>query len=306
MKYIPPIFACGLLTAVALAQVQRNTVKDTTTSSETGGTSPSAVAHNASGQDLIRQAARDVVHLPPLQCKLRQQVRLLNHELVGSGTYRQVGQGDDTKIRLDLKIQLVNGLTTLTQVRNHRFLWTRRQFPNHSRLSRVDLHRVRQATQPHSQTSDPTGSWIALGGLPALLCSLEKHYRFSAPQSDSLGANQVGVYSVTGRWRANRNKSDRETAQNEPPAAFPMEVRVVLAKKNPVPLFPYRVEFRNLTSQPPGSTVIIEFFDARSLETGVPQLFSMNPGDEEIEDHTDTFLERLGLKSERSDRKDHP
>ena len=80
---------------------------------------------------------------PSLAAKIRQQINLFGHQLVGSGIYWQQGRGDQRRFRLELKVPLGDGLTSFEQVSTGHELWVHEDLLDHSALTKIDLDRVR-------------------------------------------------------------------------------------------------------------------------------------------------------------------
>ncbi len=279
-----------------------------------------AAAPGPDGQQLMAQAARELFQQPALEAKIRQRIDLFGHQLVGSGSYQQLGDGPEKLLRLELKLQVGNQITSLQQVSDGRFLWIRRDLPGQTSLSRIDLKQVRDAIRASGQTPapDPGGNWMALGGLPRLLQGLNENFLFnSPPRADQVG--QVPVWVLRGQWRAERlaaplpnQRADilagRPPRLEELPPRLPDSVMITLGRDDVLPLFPYRIEYlrqdgagQGSGAGPPGiasprSLVTMELFEVRRRADLDPRQFDYKPGDQEVADHTESYLKSLGLK----------
>src|SRR5262245_30052525 len=58
----------------------------------------------ASGQQLVAEAARRVAAEPAISAELRFVIDAFGHELVGTGSYSQLGAGPEKLLRLDLRM----------------------------------------------------------------------------------------------------------------------------------------------------------------------------------------------------------
>ena len=159
MKYKLPIltagFSCCLLAVYGLlaprdlhllsletpADSQQGVSKGAALGKGQGGSAASQPPH---GQWLVGRAVRELVKQESLQAEIRQQVDLYGHHLVGVGRYRQFFVAGEQRLRLELKLQLGEQVSTLTQVTDGRHFWTRLDMPEETTLSRIDLRRVKE------------------------------------------------------------------------------------------------------------------------------------------------------------------
>ena len=265
-----------------------------------------AAAPSVEGNLLVAQAAREVSQLPALEAKLRIQTNMLGQELIGSGSYYQLARSPETLFKLELKLQVAHQVSSLLHVSDGRFVWTRRDLPTHKFLGRVDQRRIAEALADSSKL--PIGAspsnMLALGGLGRLLETLSGHFDFAPPREESFGG--VSVWVVEGQWRpdvlahlwpekAQLLQTRQNININELPAQLPSHVVVVLSRDSALRLFPYRIDYQRQNGAGESvSLVSIDLFDVRRNVSLDPRLFSYNPGDQEVVDHTEEFLRSLG------------
>jgi hypothetical protein len=261
---------------------------------------------------LLAQATRRARDLPSVSAKIRLRVNLYGQQLVGTGTYLQLRSRHHKKVRLELKIQVADQVTSLQQISDGRFLRTLRSFPGDSPrvVTEVDLLRVQKVLEKgRGGDLDTSAPWLALGGLTQLLRGLDADFVFDAPHAGTLRA--VPVWILHGKWRPDRlaerrpdgkadAKSVDRTNSNRPPRPLPDSVLVLLGRDD---LFPYRIEFRRRGTDelagkkkainPSASRAIVtmEFFEVSVGAPLDPLVFEFHP-DLQVEDHTDRFLER--------------
>ena len=269
------------------------------------------VTDNISGPMLINRAADQLLQLPPLESRIQQTIDLAGQQLVGTGSYRQAGTPAAPLIRLELRVQMAKRVASLQQIRSQRFLWTRRAFTDRTILERIDLFRVNDAlAETHINPAQVEQlHWIAAGGVPALLKSLERYFLFG--EARPLNVEKVPVWALEGQWKPNRSP-DRQSASRSAPVAQktptdeyavrPDRVRLLLGRGRPVPLFPYRIVFYRTLNHATRSTLAIEFFDIRKMDQVDRAWFEYQPGDQEVKDTTDDFLARLGDTRNREAR----
>jgi hypothetical protein len=266
------------------------------------------------GQQFIKEAAGRVFQHPSIAAKLRVNIDLFGQQLMGAGKYLQLGEGEDKLLRLELSVQTDDHTLTFQQVCDGRFLWLRRDLPDSVDLGRIDLKRLRREVghQPPLHAAARMDTWMALGGLPKLMNSLDENFDFAAPQPTELAG--VKMLALIGRWKAERLirlLPEQETADLQQPATIhpahlpphlPHRVNVLLGHDD---LFPYRVEYLR---QDPGSsgnrrgqmngqpwTVMtrIDFREVSIPATIDPLQFVYQPDAAEIEDRTRAMVETL-------------
>ncbi len=263
-------------------------------------------------RDLLARAADQLLALPAADIKLRQKARLFGQEVTGSGTYLQKQSPRGLLLRLDLKLQVGDQMSSLQQVCDGRFLWIRRDAANTVSVGRVDLERIRDAIRSSGRTSwvDASSNWLAVGGLAQLLAALGESFQFSAPQA--VRTDKASLWVVDGRWKPARlaellpNQRDAILAGQaaDParlPPQLPTDVRVVLGQSD---LMPYRIEYRRAV--PSGNTpppeaaqtepnVVLEILAIRRPQDLDPGLFAYEPGNQEVTDYTDLYVQALNL-----------
>lgn len=264
------------------------------------------------GQSLLLRAAGQLSSLTALEAKLRQKTQLFGQEVAGSGTYLQSQSQRGLLLRLELKLQVGDQQASLQQVCDGRFLWIRRDVASGVSLGRVDMDRIREAirTSQRPTWADASSNGLAVGGLPQLIAALAENFQFSTPQPARF--EKVAVWVVDGRWKPDKLAEllpdQREKILSGQPAdlvrlsaQLPTDVRVVLGQSD---LLPYRIEYRRAESSgtPPARNgeasppmVVLEILEIRRPEQLDEGIFSYQPGNQEVVDYTDLYLQALKL-----------
>jgi hypothetical protein len=198
----------------------------------------------------------------------------------------------------------------MQQVCDGRFLWIRRDVAGGSQLGRVDLRRIREAAAA-SDASAALGDsthWMLLGGLPQLAAQLERSFQFAPPKPATLEG--VAVLVLDGDWKPARLAelmpakkeailSGKSIDPAKVPEQLPAKVRLVLRQAD---AFPLRVEFlRPVAAETPEAApkwspiLVLELLDVRLGEAIDPLTFVYRPGEQEVADHTEIYLQSLGL-----------
>jgi hypothetical protein len=290
---------------------------------------PPPGAATADGNEIVAQAARRVQAEPSVQAQIRFRIDLAGQNLLGNGVYLQLGDGPEKLLRFDLKLQVAQRVAALQQISGQQYYWIRRDLPpaNH-KVSRVNLRAIRNAiTKKHlasDKDSDLSGSlaspaddaWLLLGGLPALLESLHQDFEFGPARAGEIafpGSAEAGsparlpVWAVSGTWKKERWEAlNAVAAKNKKavPTTLPQRVDLVLGRsERTFALFPYRVIYYARAEQGGAGEgaanltpiVSMEFFNVQSAAALDPRDFDYNPGEQEVEDLTAMYLQKLGL-----------
>jgi hypothetical protein len=276
---------------------------------------------HGSGQQLVAEAAKRIVNEPAIGADLRYRVNAFGHALVGNGAYYQLAAGPEKLLRLDLRMQVGEHQATIQEIRGAGAYWIRRHVPPAPpMLGRVDLkqlHRsLAQATTPGGREVMPQEDWILQGGLARLLAALEQNFRFDPPQADELqfsaadGQSVVSlpIWNMSGVWKPERLAAlagkDAKKG-NQLPEQLPDRVELVLGRTDDVlPLFPYRITYwrngsqatKDIPASQPHELLTLELYNVsqRAID---PREFDYQPGDQEVENLTQSYVQRLSPSS---------
>lgn len=268
------------------------------------------------GETLLKSAVAELARMQTVAAKMRQQVNLFGHQIIGSGTYLQQGRGVDLRLRMELKLRVAERLSSLQQVSDGKSFWVRSDGLDETRITRVDLARVRYALQ-RQQLDAPANvtAGISVGGLPRLLENLDASFRFGAATEERL--DRLVVWKIEGEWERTKladllpAQAERLRAGNAPdfsklPEHLPDRVRLMLGKDD---LFPYRFEFLRMSPEINEATgrreakvlVLMEFFEVQTNVAIDARNFVYQPT--KFEDATGTFLRTLGLSEQAATAK---
>lgn len=279
---------------------------------------PPSASTPASGQTLVAEAAQRLAAQPAIAAKIRQRAQLFGQELVGSGSYQQLRSRGRLLIRLELRLQVDEQLTTLQQINDGVILWIRHDQGREKSVDYVNLQRVRDAAKkaayPQALSVSET---LAIGGLPQLLQQLDRNFAFDTAREAELSG--VPVWIVQGQWKKEKLAallpeqkqailSGKPIPRDALPPHIPDSVSVVLGRDDFVPLFPYRLEYTRTesTTEAPGSRaggrrevtrsiVSMELFEVRKQWEVDPNAFVYPLGDQRIDNLTDVYIRRLGV-----------
>ena len=312
-----------------------------------GETDPAAEPESRGGQEMVAEAAENLARWTSLQAKIRHRTDLYQQQLTGSGSYSQIrvekiGDADrefrsrlsgssltagaPLKYRLELKLPVADHVSSLQQICDGEHLWIRRELPGDESLTRVNLKQVYDALNdaPADATFDPARLWMSLGGLPKLLRGLHEYFAFAAPEQGQIGDQPVWLLS--GTWQPERLANvlpehkaailaGRPIPPDQWPPHLPDRVELALARDDEIPLFPFRIDFRQTNAKknrdskagqggagqgsgalPSKSVVTFELFEVQIGGPIDPQQFTFALTNQVPLDVTEEFLRGLGLR----------
>jgi len=271
--------------------------------------SPPPTAHYPlpPAQALLEAAIRSVEGQRSISARIRQRAELFGHQLLGSGRYLEVRQAAVPLIRLELKIQVAEQITSLVEVCDGRFLWTYRKVLDSESLDYVDAVRASEALERAGAGSGRVGSGPVpgLGGLSRLLRGLAAAFQFTSAQQGRVG--DLAVWKIEGGWRPelllkllpkqkDRIQEQRPVDLSRLSEHLPDRVVLLFGQED---LFPYRIDYcrdalpKQSRGEPPAAhtLVTIEFFEV-ACNVPIPAgQFVYNPGTGERADRTEEFLQ---------------
>ncbi|HEV3299024.1 MAG TPA: hypothetical protein VG055_05265, partial [Planctomycetaceae bacterium] len=171
--------------------------------------------------------------------------RIVERVAIGGRKFRLEGsylQGTDLRLRLELNVvsedpdSRVDG--TLLEVCDGTILWANYQVGKEKRITRRDVSQILNASKTNGQINFSTVE-LGLGGLPALLASLDRWVKFESVTQEQINGKKFTV--LAGAWKDARRKEllDKMSKQHLP-EHVPDSVRIYL---EPELLFPRRIAF---------------------------------------------------------------
>lgn len=275
------------------------------------------------GQQLVARSARHLLAESSIRANVRFRVDGFGHQVIGVGSYLQLGDGPEKLLRFELKSQVGDQTATVQEVCSEDDYWVRRDLPQlGTSVGRAALRPIRQgiAKRGKDPNVDPIESWIVLGGLPRMMEELNRNFEFGEGRAteveftsaDGKGIDRLPVWMVEGEWKPERlnyltgGKTPADLSKL--PEQFPTKVELILGRVDQVfPLFPYRITFQRPRANGPSdadrptdrrsmtSLCTLEFFGVYHTSDIDPREFAYDPGDQEVADLTGQFMNRLGL-----------
>jgi hypothetical protein len=183
-----------------------------------------------------KQSPNDV---QSIRARIVERVGISGRKFRLEGSYLQ---GTDLRLRLDLKVipETAQGRVegSLLEVCNGTILWANYQVGQQTRITRRDVSQILNASKTNGQINFSTVE-LGLGGLPALLASLDRWMKFDSVTQEEINGKKFTVLS--GAWKdACLKDLLAKMSKQHLPQHVPDSVRIYL---EPELLFPRRIAF---------------------------------------------------------------
>lgn len=237
---------------------------------------------------LLKEAHAFLLSRRTIQAEVLEVASLTDPPLRMTGRYVSAG----VKLRLEFDVQLPGSAGgQLVEVCDGERLWSWLRLPGAERVTRRDIRQILAAAE--RATEVPTRSAtvdLALGGLPALVTSLDRAMNFDHVKQEVY--EDQAVWVLMGRWTPELALQLGGNA-NAPkfPAHIPEAARLTLTADS---LMPVRLQY--LKRQPRGAKLLLDlkFHNIRLDEPVSDHEFSFSPPDGvEPEDITRQYLSEL-------------
>jgi len=261
---------------------------------------PLSAENEKEGRELVQRSARNLFALPGLDAEFHFKIQAYEQSLAGSGHYLQSGDGSEKLFRLELSTQIDEYKATQQTIGGKQYLWIRRDFgPDKRSLARISMRRLREALNDAGPplSLDPSPTWLGIVSLPKMLTSLGNWFDFERPQTAKLGDRQV--LRLAGRMNRELRTQLLSGKKGQGGEQIPDAVELTLGTDQALPLFPYRIEYLKQRARDEGDgmtpLLTLDFFSAKVRSDIDSAKFEYSPGDQEVEDRTRLFLDRLGI-----------
>jgi len=263
-----------------------------------------------SGNLYLAQVLRSLEHHVSITANLRQESRLHDQRLTGSGTYWQRRTQGKRVTKWEMRTQIADQTASFVQVCDGDYLWTDRRLPSGRQVHRLDIAwlqtRLRNANR--GKALDEREQLITAiegqGGLAQMLSDLLRNFDFQPPQPTQL--NGLPVNALIGQWRPERLVQLWPAAEmlgNKELPAWPKQLPhhvLLLVRSN---MFPCVCEHRraadsalatSLAGLRPSSDPLLryEIFEVQFAVAIPEEKFQFSPGNQWT-DETAVVLEQL-------------
>jgi hypothetical protein len=203
-----------------------------------------------------------------------------------TGSYASAG----LRTRLSFTVKLNSGATgSLLEICDGERLWSVTDIPKSKRVTRRDVRQILAAAeQARTQPDRALAADLALGGVPALLASLQRSMQFDGLKEESVDGRSLVI--VQGRWN---EEWRQKLGGDQLPPHVPDLVRVYFASEA---LFPERIVYLKKADDKNYYRPLVDL-QFRKVVLDAPlddKLFEFTPPENvEPEDITRQYLDQL-------------
>jgi hypothetical protein len=206
--------------------------------------------------------------------------RIIERVSIGGRRFRLEGsyvQSTDLRLKLDFKVQseaAEQGLEgSFLEVCDGTILWTRHVVGGQTRVTRRNVRQILEASKNSSQPNFLSVE-LGLGGLPALLASLERSLKFDSQTQEEVNGKKFTV--ISGAWNDSLKQTFKSAIGNRPNSHIPDSARIYF---EPVILFPRRIDFlkKPKASDEPEVVAELDFLDIHINEPVDDHQFEFEP-----------------------------
>lgn len=253
---------------------------------------------------VVREARSRLFQHKSVQADITQLVSLGDYRFRSSGKYLA---GEEFKSRIEYAVKLGNLEGTFLEVCDGQILHSRRQIsevnkksaggkPPRIELARRDINKILRETQLYlDQPAAVRAAEIGIGGLPAILASLERTMIFESVKEET--EDETPVLIVQGSW--NKAESEKLAAGMQGLSTqimqfMPDKVRITFNKET---LFPQKFQYLKEIPQSPGvyQPLLTVSFENAAINQPIPANrfnYIPPPGTEE-RDETAMFIQAI-------------
>lgn len=187
---------------------------------------------------VLERARENLISLKSLKANVRETVSLGNRRFKAEGAYLQ---GTDLKLRLEFTVRSGGIEGSLLEVCDGTILWTRKRIGDQTTLTRRDVRQILNAAAGGGNIAENIlVAELGLGGLPALLASLERSMTFDRIERQEIDG--TGFVIVEGGWNDQYRQRFQANsgAAGQLPDLVPDRVRIYFDAET---LIPRRVQY---------------------------------------------------------------
>lgn len=247
----------------------------------------SCLSQSTAPVDYLKSALKQLEQRRSIRAGVAERVHLTEPPYKMTGTYLAAG----LKLRLNYQAKLPNGATgQMTEVSDGERLWSFTELPGAKRVTRRDLRQILAAAESALPSPErAAGIDLALGGLPALLTSIQRSMDFDALKEEMVEQRKMVI--LQGKW--NEEWMGRLAGKSgEIPGHIPDALRVYFAADT---AFPERFLYLKLQPNKKYKPLLDLQFQNVVLDapTDEREFDFTPPEDVEPEDVTRQFLDQL-------------
>lgn len=248
--------------------------------------------------ELLKQARERLAGYRTVKAKIVERADFGPRRFQAEGDYLQ---GVDHRVRVEVEVAIGENRGRLLQVSEGDVLWTVYDVGEKLRITRRDVNQILAATGNEAARATELAE-LGLGGLPALLASIDDAMAFQPTQTATVEGRTF--YVLQGEWKPALREQFQHMAQQLPsptteprplPPHIPDLVRLFLDAET---FFPYRIRYLKQPQASPGADpaaiLTLDFRDIVVNEPIDPGEFQYTPPAEaEVADITSFYLQKI-------------
>lgn len=213
---------------------------------------PNAAKMAEQALQTLQAARKRIEGYDSLKAELLETVMIGTRRFQSKGRYLHDLRGNKLRLELELTLKGADGKPlegTLLEMSDGSVMYSERSIADQQQISRRDLNNIFSAIEKYpSIEAELLRAKLGLGGLPALLASLERSFQFTEYKRETI--NDSEYIMIGGGWKPSvlkRNRQKDADPDDPLPAYVPDHVRVYFAEQS---LFPRRVfYFKNVENK---------------------------------------------------------
>lgn len=197
---------------------------------------PSAVEGSKAATAFVARVHEELRKHASVKAEIEQVVSMGSQQFRVTGLYASSG----SKLRLEYKVKPDQGFEgSLLEVCDGKELWSLMLLPGSKRVTHRDVQQIKAAALANKTMPDAVlSAELGLGGLTALLASLERTMTFDAVRQEEVDGRSRTV--VQGRWKDTIVSRWKRKPDDPLPAYIPEQIRLFVDTKT---LFPERIVY---------------------------------------------------------------
>lgn len=252
----------------------------------------------------LKAAREKLLRFNSIKAKIIENVAISDRRFKAEGVYLQ---GSNLRLRLELTVKAGSLTGTILEVCDGQVLYTQYSLGDTPRITRRDVKQILEATK--TATKNPESQLVAelgLGGLPALLASVEQAMKFAKTREETIDGQTFTVLEgawgkdFMDQWKAVNKKAERL------PEHIPDSVRIYLDSKT---LLPRRFVYLKQPTEKgtPRPMVTLDFVDlVLNAPLNDDEFYYVPPDGINPDDITHAYLERLRPKGQPAQTSEKP
>ena len=243
--------------------------------------------------EILERARENLIGLKSVRAKILETVSIGNRRFKATGSYLQ---GTDMRLRLEYTVKAGGAEGALLEVCDGTILWSQQTIGDQTRLTRRDVRQILNAAASGGNVAENILiAELGLGGLPALLASLERSMTFDEIERQEIDG--ISFVIIGGTWndeyRQRFRTSPTSSGSDRLPDLVPDRVKIYFDAET---LFPRRIQYlkERTDTELEHPLVTLDFTDV-VLDAPVSESeFQFEPPDNVYaEDVTNTYIEKL-------------